>query len=446
MSQPNTQRQPVRLPDVSKTLGAFMPLKLKAVMRAHHITRIALAEHVLQRGGKPMSDSAVAQLCNHAIYPKLSDAVEIQTQIVARLRVLGVPEDELAVLFDDDDDERALGADASMRSTHAEKMASRPLEQRGTRARKPVAPRAPRAEELPPEPEILPVEPAMLSPQAKSHFRLFRDPFSDDVQEASDVFTSPDVRYVREAMFTTARLGGFLAVVGESGAGKTVLRRDLIDRVQREGHPIRIIQPRALDKVTLTARHICEAILEDLRPGTRHATSLERLARQVEQLLLDSSRAGNQHLLLIEEAHDLHISTLKYLKRFWELEDGFKKLLAIVLVGQPELKQRLDERINFDAREVIRRCEIAELQPLNNNLETYLAHKLRRVGADPEQILDESAYTAIRNRLTVQRGGGRAQMLSLLYPLVVNNLVTRALNSAADLCAPRVTADVIAEL
>jgi type II secretory pathway predicted ATPase ExeA len=254
------------------------------------------------------------------------------------------------------------------------------------------------------------------------------------------------VRYVREAMFTTARLGGFLAVVGESGAGKTVLRRDLIDRVQREGHPIRIIQPRALDKVTLTARHICEAILEDLRPGTRHATSLERLARQVEQLLLDSSRAGNQHLLLIEEAHDLHISTLKYLKRFWELEDGFKKLLAIVLVGQPELKQRLDERINFDAREVIRRCEIAELQPLNNNLETYLAHKLRRVGAEIDQVLDESAFTAIRNRLTVQRGGGRAQMLSLLYPLVVNNLVTRALNAAAEIGAPRVTADVIAEL
>jgi type II secretory pathway predicted ATPase ExeA len=45
-----------------------------------------------------------------------------------------------------------------------------------------------------------------------------------------------------------------------------------------------------------------------------------------EKILTNSSRAGYSHVLMIEEAHDLAVTTLKYLKRFWELEDGYKKL------------------------------------------------------------------------------------------------------------------------
>ena len=72
-------------------------------------------------------------------------------------------------------------------------------------------------------------------------------------------------------------------------------------------------------------------------------SSQEAKARQAQKMLAESSRAGNSHVLVIEEAHDLSIQTLKVLKRFWELEDGFKRLLAIILIGQPELKLRLDQ-------------------------------------------------------------------------------------------------------
>jgi ATPase subunit of ABC transporter with duplicated ATPase domains len=76
-------------------------------------------------------------------------------------------------------------------------------------------------------------------PATKKAFGLFRDPFADEaMQGAEDVFTTPDIRYVREALFQTARHGGFLAVIGESGAGKSTLRRDLIERVNRENAPV----------------------------------------------------------------------------------------------------------------------------------------------------------------------------------------------------------------
>lgn len=93
----------------------------------------------------------------------------------------------------------------------------------------------------------------------------------------------------------------------------------------------------------------------------------------------DSSRAGNKHLLVIEEAHGLPLPTLKHLKRFRELEDGFRKLLGIVLIGQPELRMKLSET-NPEVREVTQRIELVELQALDAELENYLNFKFARAG------------------------------------------------------------------
>ena len=56
-----------------------------------------------------------------------------------------------------------------------------------------------------------------LTQAARRHFGLARDPFNDEINSADDLYITPDVRYVREAMFQTACHGGFMAAVGESG-------------------------------------------------------------------------------------------------------------------------------------------------------------------------------------------------------------------------------------
>ncbi|QDF99574.1 transposase [Azoarcus sp. DD4] len=289
------------------------------------------------------------------------------------------------------------------------------------------------------------LETEMLSAQAKRHFALFRDPFVDDVQGPEDLFLSADQRYVREAMYQAARTGGwFIAVVGESGSGKTTLRRETLDRIGREALPVAVIQPKSFDKTALKTAHICQAILADVKPSEAPKRSLEALARQVEKALTESSRSGQSHVLMIEEAHDLNVQTLKYLKRFWEMEDGFKKLLSIVLIGQPELKEKLNERQYFEAREVIRRCEVVELFPLDNQLGEYITLKFKRLQRDMRELVDDGAVDAIRARLTYAgKGAQRNQTVSMCYPLVVNNLVTRALNHAAEVGAPKVTADIV---
>jgi type II secretory pathway predicted ATPase ExeA len=265
------------------------------------------------------------------------------------------------------------------------------------------------------------------------------------------VFTTPAIRYVREYLWTAAKFGGsFVAIVSESGAGKSTLRRDLNDRIAREEAPIKVIEPYVLgmednDKKgkTLKASNIADAIIGALAPLETPRAGMEAKSRQLHRLLKDSSRSGWSHCVIIEEAHALSIPTLKHLKRFLELEDGFKKLLSIVLVAQSELKLKLAAG-NANVREVAQRCELIELAPLDANLDEYLRFKFKRVGVALDDIFEPNALDGIRSRLIFSKQG-QAETHSLMYPLMVNNLVVASMNNAAALGFAKVSADLVKE-
>lgn len=404
----------------------YMPLKLKGLLVRHGIAQSDIAAAIQQANGTPFSNAALNVLVNHGHWPKTTPRKEVRSQIENFLRACDVDATEIATAWEPEgnDDYRGL----------------HPV---GAHVGQPSPKPAGFNPKAAPKPLIEPMEVAMLSPAAKRHFKLFRDPFQDDVNGPDDVYFSAEQRYVMEAMWQTAKHGGFIAVCGESGSGKSTLRKMLVERIRNQ--PIRMIFPQALDKKRLSSGAISQAIVNDIAPGEKVTSSLEGQARQVKKLLLTSSQADYSHVLLIEEAHDLTIDTLKHLKRFYELEDGFRKLMSIILIGQPELKDKLDERRHPEAREVIRRCEIAELLPLNGNLEEYLAHKLKRISVDPSAIFAADAYDAIRARWTKTKPGSK-DVLSQLYPLVVNNTVTRAMNRAAEIGVPLITGDLIKEL
>ncbi|BAO32301.1 TPA: AAA family ATPase [Serratia marcescens] len=383
-------------------------LVLKALMQEHGIDQQMVAD------AAQVSQPTISQIVNHGIWPKRRTA-EVRESISQFLAARGL---DTAGAF-----EEVQAADTAC--TNVSQQANKEGDDNMLLAKQ------------------------VLHPATKKHFGLFRDPFADDaLQGSEDVFTTPDIRYVREALFQTARHGGFLAVVGESGAGKSTLRRDLIERINRENAPVIVIEPYIIAMEdndnkgkTLKAASIAEAIINTLAPLEGVKRSQEARFRQLHRVLKDSSNAGYSHVLVIEEAHSLPLPTLKHLKRFFELENGFKKLLSIVLVGQPELAMKLSER-NQEVREVVQRCEVVELLPLDTQLEAFLTFKFDRAGKSVKEVLDASATDAIRARLS-SNIGGRKGVVSLLYPLAVSNLTIAAMNLAAQIGVPVVNADVI---
>ena len=290
---------------------------------------------------------------------------------------------------------------------------------------------------------------------ALKHFGLPRSPFIDDVQSRDDVFQGPPQRYARAALLDAAGNAGFIALVGESGAGKTTLLEELEQRLLDEGKDVAVIKPYVLGMEptdakgkTLRATHIAEAIAWALDPALKIRSSPQARFQQLHELLKTSRRAGRRHLLVIDEAHCLPLQTLKHLKRFIELKDGLARLIGVALIAQPELRNLLHSQ-NPEVREIMQRCELIDLPPLDHDLEAYLAHKFRRFDLKPEDVFAKDVFDAMRARLIrvprgVKPGAKEGGAISTCYPLAVHNLVARAMNAAAAVGYPKVDAQVIA--
>lgn len=282
-----------------------------------------------------------------------------------------------------------------------------------------------------------------LTPAAKKHFKLPRNPFVDDVQCREDVFLSRDGRYVRAVLLEAALKHGFVAIMGESGSGKSTLREDLEERIQAEKRPIIVIKPYAREPhktgaKSLRSSQVESAIFRALAPGMPRKSDPDERTHQMHELLKASRNAGYCHLLVIEEAHRLPVDTLKQLKNTMELKDGMKLLIGVVLIGQTrELEMMLNDR-DPAVREIVQRCEQVHLEPLGDDLQGYLEHKFERIGVKLADVVDTTAIAAMHTRLT------SAEAQSVCYPLVVNNLMCRAMNAAVKVCWDKVDAQVIA--
>jgi type II secretory pathway predicted ATPase ExeA len=399
----------------------FMPLKLKTIINERGILLDELCAAVLQMNGNPVSKPAMNRLYLHGEWPKKTPKESIIRQTITWLKSIGVPDDEADAAFEIDSDEQARGAPRLGRPPRNPKQ-----EQKG--------------DDYDPFAEL--VEPCMLTQEARRHFKLFSDPFSHDVENAGEVFRGADYRYAAESLWEAVRNNRMFALVGESGSGKTTILDDFKDRVFRDQLPVLIVQPKVPDKERLTGGGILEAIIKDLSPDATLRASIEARSRQAHELLAERAEDGGHTVLVFEEGHDIPVRVLKLLKRFHEMKVGFRRTLSIVLVAQPELKLKLSGA-GSQAREVANRLEIFDVLPIDMELNGYIAKRFESISAQADAVFAPDAYDAIRAKLTVPSRSDRSQLVSLCYPLIVNNLCNAAINEAASLGAARVDAAII---
>ena len=270
----------------------------------------------------------------------------------------------------------------------------------------------------------------MLNQRTMKHFKLFRSPFVGELKDDKDIYRGEEHIFLKEMMLETSRSSGFTAVIGECGCGKSIMRKDVALKLIKEG--IKVVFPVIVDKARISPASLIDAIIMDISDEAPKR-SLEAKTRQAHRLLKNRAASGMKQVLIIEEAHLLSVKSLKCLKQIHELEEGFSKLLGIILIGQPELKYLLDESQHPELREVIRRVTMAEITDLGQEAGAYLKYKFDRVANGRyDEIFEPDCIPALLQRLP-----GKA------YPLSVNNLAARAMNMAVEMGEAKVTAEVV---
>jgi general secretion pathway protein A len=244
-----------------------------------------------------------------------------------------------------------------------------------------------------------------------SFFGLTEKPFS----------ITPDPRYLylseRHAealahlLYGINESGGFIQLTGEVGTGKTTIVRTLLSRVPHHADVAVILNPRITPVEFLLT--ICEEL--GVAIGDADRGSVKQMVDALNRRLLGAHAEGRRVVVLVDEAQNLSIEVLEQVRLLTNLETATHKLLQIILIGQPELRELLDRT---DLRQLAQRITGRyHLTPLSREeTQGYVRHRLRVAGAT-EEIFTPAAMRELHR-------------LSLGIPRVINVASDRALLGA----------------
>jgi general secretion pathway protein A len=222
----------------------------------------------------------------------------------------------------------------------------------------------------------------------KEFFGLRANPFN----------VNPDPRYLFLTRHTEEALAcltygiqsrkGFVLLTGEVGTGKTTLINKLLEwlRLQQVATAFifnsRLDVPQLLDFVMADFGIPCDS------------KSKSQVLQRLYNWLLDRYRAGETAVLIVDEAQSLSDEVLEEIRMLTNLETFTEKLLQIVLVGQPELEQRLRQP---QLRQLRQRLTLrAKTHPLNvEETKSYIVQRLRIAGSNGEPIFDSEAVLGL---------------------------------------------------
>ena len=180
---------------------------------------------------------------------------------------------------------------------------------------------------------------------------------------------------------------GFIVLTGEVGTGKTTLLQTLLQRLDSTTAVAFVFNS------TLPFDDILEYVLEDFGIGKTVSSRAQRLVA-LNNFLVDRRRAGQNTVLIIDEAQNLEPDTLEQVRLLSNFETPTDKLLQILLVGQPELKVRLQlPQLRQLKQRIGLRCAIPPMTP--EETRDYIRSRLRVAGARDLNLFNEAAVRRI---------------------------------------------------
>lgn len=266
------------------------------------------------------------------------------------------------------------------------------------------------------------------------HYGLKEAPFS----------ITPDPRYVflsdrhREALahllYGVGKGGGsgFVQLTGEVGTGKTTLCRLLLEQLPDDTRVALILNPK------LPPLELLEATCEELGIETRQLKGSQKaLVDALNRYLLDAYAQGLRVVLIVDEAQELSVESLEQIRLLTNLETPTQKLLQIILIGQPELRELLAKP---ELRQLAQRITARyHLEPLDaEETAAYIRHRLEVAG------LSRMPFTRLGLSALFQRSGGIPRVINIIadrtmtagFALEQNKLGEQLVKRAADEAMP----------
>ncbi len=238
--------------------------------------------------------------------------------------------------------------------------------------------------------------------------------------------------------------GGFVQLTGEVGTGKTTLSRLLLEQLPENTRVALVLNPR-LSPIELLET-ICEELKLDIE-GRRG--SLKGLVDALNVYLLDAYAQGLRVVLIIDEAQNLSVEALEQVRLLTNLETPTQKLLQIILLGQPELRELLAKA---ELRQLSQRVTARyHLTPLTSDeTESYVRHRLQVAG------MNRVPFTRLGLRALHRHSGGVPRLINVIaerallagYAQELETLNERVIDQAAaealDLGSRRFTRPLVA--
>lgn len=226
---------------------------------------------------------------------------------------------------------------------------------------------------------------------------------------------------------------GVIVITGEIGTGKTTLCRVLLNRIKSNIKTAFIFNPH------FSQVQLLRAIIEDFGITTSGKTRLSYVV-DLNNFLLAESQIGNNAAIIIDEAQNLRPRELEQIRLLSNLETEKFKLLQIILVGQPELNQRLEL---YSLRQVKQRVMVKyHILPLERDEVTkYINHRLTIAGSDGKLKLSDAAIERI-----YIFSKGTPRLINFICDRILlagfvkgityidTNLVSRCINETKDSC------------